>query len=266
MRFHRALRAFARPGAAPRTIRSVLPIAARTTGARTSVEDRRREGRDGRSRGICRAGSKGRARGATSRRCRLAVVGRAPRRADVSRPLPRRNAAPGRAHQHQPGGGRFRRVRPLARQLRQRARQRQCPPCAGKLADCLHRRNCARGRDRAGFFLDRRAHEHAVQGLSRRGKPGAVVRAAAGRGRGLVDSGLSEIRPAQYHDEMERPRLADRSLLHGRTDRGVRHVLRAVRLHVHRLGAAQHGPEPGGGGGGRGRRSGAHAVYRHVSR
>ena len=73
--------AFAHAGASPRGSRSVLPMAARTTGAKASVEDRRREGRDGRSRCICRAGSRGRARGATSRRRRLAVVGRAARRA-----------------------------------------------------------------------------------------------------------------------------------------------------------------------------------------
>ena len=58
--------------------------------------------------------------------------------------------------------------------------------CGGGTAD--------RGRDRAGVFLDRGAHQHAVQGLHRRGQHPAAVRAAAGRGRGLDHPGFAEDR------------------------------------------------------------------------
>src|SRR6516225_11534139 len=147
----------------------------------TDAEDRRREKRDGRSRDIRRAGCKGRARGAASRRRRLVMVGRAPRAAGISRPLPRRHAASRRAHQHQSGGGWVRRVRSLARQLHHRSRQSQRPRRAGQFADRLYRRHGARGRDRACFFLDRRAHQHAMERLRRRRKLDPAVRAAAGR-------------------------------------------------------------------------------------
>jgi hypothetical protein len=44
---------------------------------------------------------------------------------------------------------------------------------------------------------------------------------------------------------MDEPRLAGGFLFPDRPRHRVRHLLRALRLHVHSLGAAQHGPEPG---------------------
>ena len=58
----------------------------------------------------------------------------------------------------------------------------------------LRRRHLDRGRDRAGVFLDRGSHQHAVQGFYRRRQRAAAVRAAAGRGRGLDHSGFAEDR------------------------------------------------------------------------
>jgi iron(III) transport system permease protein len=49
----------------------------------------------------------------------------------------------------------------------------QCSPCAGELADRLHRGYGARGRDRACVFVDRRTYQHAVERLHRRSEPGS---------------------------------------------------------------------------------------------
>ena len=56
---------------------------------------------------------------------------------------------------------------PLGRQFPHRAGEPECRGGAGQHADRLWRRHPDRGRDRAGVFLDRRAHQHAVQGLYR---------------------------------------------------------------------------------------------------
>src|SRR5207237_1010191 len=83
----------------------------------------------------------------------------------------------------------------------------------GKLADRLHRRHCARGADRAHFFLDRRAHQHAVARLRRRGESDPAVRAAAGRGSRLVNPGLADVRPHQHGAGMGRDVLAHPAVL-----------------------------------------------------
>src|SRR5262249_30146364 len=83
--------------------------------------------------------------------------------------------------------------------------------------------------------------------VRRHGELDRAVRSGTCRGRRLLGPVLAEVRPYHHHAGVGRPRLANRSLLHERAHSGVRHVLRSLRLPVHRLGAAQHGSEPGGG-------------------
>ena len=149
-------------------------------------------------------------------------------------------------------------------QFHHRPRQSERPSGARQLADRLRRRHGARGDHRADVLLGGGAHRHAVQALHRGGEHDPAVRAAAGRGGRLVDPRLAEDRAAQHHHEMGGHRLALRRLLDGRADRHLRHLLCALRLHVHRLGAAQHGPGAGGGGRSLRRERGAHPVHRDV--
>ena len=179
---------------------------------------------------------------------RLAVVGRAAGRPHLPGDLSGRDAAARRADQHQSGGGRVRRLRPLADQFHHRPRQSERPPRARQFADRLRRRHAARRGDRADLLLGGGAHQHAVQALHRGGEHDPAVRAAAGRGRRVVDPRLAENRPAQHPDQVGRDRLPLRRLHDGRADRDLRHLLRALRLHVHRVRAAQHGPRAGGSG------------------
>ena len=102
-----------------------------------------------------------------------------------------------------------------------------------------------------------------VQGLHRGRQHAAAVRAAAGRSRRLVDPRLAEDAdcstrcwPAIGIDW----RFNVYSM--GGHDRDLRHLLRALRLHVHGVGAAQHGPVAGGGRRGHRRQRAAHACSR----
>ena len=161
--------------------------------------------------------------------------------------LSRPDAAVGRAHRHQ-SGGRWLQPQPsLGYQFPHRAGEPECRRGVAQHADRLRRRHPDRGRDRAAVFLDRGAHQYAVQGLYRRRQHPAAVRAAAGRGCGVGHSGFAQDRPDQHHVQMDGARLARRFLFAVGTGVRVRHLLRALRLHVHLVGAAQHGSEPGGG-------------------
>ena len=175
---------------------SVIGMRSTTTSVRQQWDAKfaRGEDGDGRDRGISRVHRKDRTFGAISRLCRLAVVGRAARRARVSRALSGGDAAARRAHQHQSGGGRVRRVRSVAREFPDGPRQSECPPRIHQHADRLRGRHAAGGDDRSHLFVDRRAHQYAVQALHRRREPAAVVRAAAGRRGRLVDPRLAEVR------------------------------------------------------------------------
>ena len=121
---------------------------------------------------------------------------------------------------------------------------------AAQFADRLRRRHRAGRRDRARLLLDRRPHQHALQGLHRRGEhrcrcscrrwsPPSPGRSSPPRSPGLLNTLLA----------VDRHRLALQRLFDVGDDRDLRRLLRALCLHVHGLGAAQHGP-----GAGRGRR------------
>ena len=72
--------------------------------------------------------------------------------------------------------------------------------------------------------------------------------------------------PDQHHVQMGRTRLARRFLFAVGPGVRVRHLLRALCLHVHLVGAAQHGSEPGGGRGNIRRQRVRDAVLGDVSR
>ena len=165
----------------------------------------------------------------------------------LSRHLPDPDAAAGRAYRHQSGGRRHLAPSSLGHELPYRAGEPECRGGARQHADRLWRRHADRGRDRLAVFLDRRSHQYAVQGLYRGRQHSAVIRAAAGRGRRMGDPGFAEDRPDQHHVQMGGAGLARRFLFDVGPGVRVRHLLRALRLHVHRFGAAQHGSEPGRG-------------------
>src|SRR5450830_347104 len=178
---------------------------------------------------------------------------------DVPGRLPASHPAARRAHRHQSGGRGLQPGPPLDHQLPHRAEQSVCRRGAVQHAGRLRRRNFDRGGDRTDVFLDRGAHQHAVQALHRGGEHPTAVRAAAGRRRRLDHPRLAQDRPDQHHVQVAASRFARRFLFAAGLGLRVRHLLRALRLHVHRLGLAQHGPEPG-----RGRRNFRRQRLRHA--
>ena len=152
----------------------------------------------------------------------------------------------GRADQHQSGGGRVRRIRPVARQLHHRPGQPERAPRARQLADRLRRRHrvwrssigltfswiVVRTNTPCKGFIAGRQHDPAVRAAAGR-------RASPGR-----SSARRKHRPAQ-HRARKWAGIDWRFDVYSMAGLIVRlrHLLRALRLHVHRLGAAQHGPD-----------------------
>ena len=189
---------------------------------------------------------------------------RAADRAGVPGDLSAADAGVRRAEQFQSGRRRIRQLQAVGQAFPQGARQRERPPRLLQCAGRLRRRHHPGGRDRSRLFVDRRAHQHAVQGLHRRRQHGPAVRAAAGRRRRLGHPGFAQDRPAQHRAQVDQHRLPLRLLLDVGADHRLRHLLRALCLHVHRLGAQEHGPQPRGGRGGVGRVGLHDALHRHL--
>ena len=99
-----------------------------------------------------------------------------------------------RADRHQSGGRRHQPVAPVGGELPHRARQSECRRSAVQYTVGLRRRNPDRRLHRACLLLDRRAHQHAVQGIYCCCQHPAAVRTAAGRRRRLGDPGLAQDR------------------------------------------------------------------------
>ncbi len=155
----------------------------------------------------------------------------------LSRHLPDPDAAAGRAHRHQSGGrGHLRSVTSRSQNFLTVLAN---PNVAEALANTLIA--CGGGTliavaDRIAVLLDRRSHQYAVQGLYRRCQHSAACLApplVAGVAWAILGSPKTGLINTMF--KWMRAGLARRFLFDVGTGARVRHLLRALRLHVHRF-------------------------------